>query len=186
LLIAATKSHIDEVDLIGRLRARDRAALEYLYDHYSAALYGVIFRIIRKEEIAEEVLQDVFVKIWDRFDNYDPEKGRLFTWLVNVARNQAIDKTRSKEISKAKKTGDIENVVSRIDNNEYVEQAIEGIGITDILKELSEDQKFVVEHLYLKGYTQSELSDEFNIPLGTVKTRLRMAMQQLRSTLGIT
>lgn len=185
IVIAATKTHIDEVDLIGRLRARDRAALEYLYDHYSAALYGVIFRIIRKEEIAEEVLQDVFIKIWDRFDNYDSEKGRLFTWLVNVARNQAIDKTRSKEISKAKKTADIENVVSRIDNNEYVEQAIEGIGITDILKELSDDQKFVVEHLYLKGYTQSELSDEFNIPLGTVKTRLRMAMQQLRSTLGI-
>lgn len=126
------------------------------------------------------------MKIWDRFDNYDPAKGKLFTWLINIARNQAIDKTRSKEISKGKKTGDIQNVVSRIDSNEYIEQHIDGIGITDILKNLSEDQKFVVEHLYLKGYTQSELSDEFDIPLGTVKTRLRMAMQQLRSTLGIT
>lgn len=168
------------------MRGRDRAALEYLYDHYSAALYGVIFRIIRKEEIAEEVLQDVFIKIWDRFDNYDPAKGKLFTWLVNVARNQAIDKTRSKEISKAKKTTDIENVVGRIDKKEYIEQAIEGIGVAEILKNLSEEQKFVVEHLYLKGYTQSELSEAFDIPLGTVKTRLRMAMQQLRSTLGIT
>lgn len=160
--------------------------MEYLYDHYSGALYGVIYRIIKKEEISEEVLQDVFMKIWDRFDSYDASKGKLFTWLVNIARNQAIDKTRSKEISKDKKTADIENVVSRIDNKEYAEQHIEGIGLTDILKNLSADQKFVVEHLYLKGYTQSELSDEFDIPLGTVKTRLRMAMQQLRSTLGIT
>lgn len=148
-------------------------------------MYGVIFRIIRKEEIAEEILQDVFIKIWDRFDHYDSAKGRLFTWLVNVARNQAIDKTRSKEISKAKKTADIENVVHRIDDKDYVEQAIDGIGVAEILKHLSEDQRFVVEHLYLKGYTQSELADEFDIPLGTVKTRLRMAMQQLRSTLGI-
>lgn len=132
------------------------------------------------------MLQDVFIKIWDKFDNYDATKGKLFTWLVNVARNQAIDKTRSKEISKEKKTGGIESVVSRIDTTEYVEQQIDGIGVTDILKNLSDDQKFVVEHLYLKGYTQSELSDEFNIPLGTVKTRLRMAMQQLRSTLGVT
>jgi RNA polymerase sigma factor (sigma-70 family) len=157
-----------------------------LYDHYSGALYGVIFRIIKSEDIAEEVLQDVFMKIWDRFDNYDASKGRLFTWMINIARNQSIDKTRSKEISKARKTGDIENVVSKIDGERYIEQHIEGIGVKDILKSLPEEQKFIVEHLYLKGYSQSELAEEFNIPLGTVKTRLRMAMQQLRKTLGIT
>jgi len=149
-------------------------------------LYGVISRIIKNEDIAEEVLQDVFLKVWNRFDNYDAAKGKLFTWLVNVARNQAIDKGRSKEISKDRKTGDIKNVVSKIDNKEYVEQHIDSIGIRDILKSLSDDQKFIVEHLYLKGYTQSELANEFNIPLGTVKTRLRMAMQQLRDTLGVT
>jgi RNA polymerase sigma factor (sigma-70 family) len=160
--------------------------LEYLYDHYSGALYGVIFRILKTEDIAEEVLQDVFMKIWDRFDNYDASKGRLFTWMVNIARNQSIDKTRSKEISKERKTGDIENVVSKIDGERYIEQHIEGIGVKDILNNLPQEQKFIVEHLYLKGYSQSELAEEFNIPLGTVKTRLRMAMQQLRKTLGIT
>jgi RNA polymerase sigma factor (sigma-70 family) len=172
--------------LIKRLKAKDRSALEYLYDHYSAAIYGVVFRILKKEEIAEEVLQDIFLKIWERFENYDPSKGRLFTWIVNVARNQAIDKTRSKEISKEKKTGDIQNVVSRIDSEGYIEQHVDSIGVKDILKNLPDDQKFVVEYLYLKGYTQSELAEEFNIPLGTVKTRLRMAMQQLRNVLGIT
>lgn len=160
--------------------------MEYLYDHYSGALYGVIYRIINKEEIAEEVLQDVFMKIWDRFENYDATKGKLFTWMVNVARNQAIDKTRGKEISKDKKTRDIENVVSRIDRTDFVEQSTDSIGVKDILKNLPDDQKFVVDHLYFKGYSQSELSEEFDIPLGTVKTRVRMAMQQLRTTLGIT
>jgi RNA polymerase sigma-70 factor (ECF subfamily) len=145
----------------------------------------VIFRILKKEEIAEEVLQDVFIKIWDRFDNYDASKGKLFTWMLNIARNQAIDKTRSKEISKEQKTSGIENVVSRIDSEEYVEQRVEGIGVKDILKNLPQEQKFVVEYLYFQGYSQSELAEEFNIPLGTVKTRLRLAMQQLRTTLGV-
>jgi RNA polymerase sigma factor (sigma-70 family) len=149
-------------------------------------LFGAIIRIVKKEEVAEEVLQDVFLKIWDRFANYDPAKGKLFTWMVNVARNQAIDKTRSKEIAKEQKTRGIENVVGRIEKSEYIEQHIDGIGVADILKNLSQEQRFVVEHLYFKGYSQSELAEEFGIPLGTVKTRLRLAMQQLRMSLGLT
>ncbi|HTJ51588.1 MAG TPA: sigma-70 family RNA polymerase sigma factor [Cyclobacteriaceae bacterium] len=176
---------MSEETLVSKLRAKDRSALEYLYDHYSSALYGVIFRILKKEEIAEEVLQDVFMKIWDRFESYDSTKGKLFTWMVNIARNQAIDKTRSKEISKDSKTSTIEKSVSRVDSEDYVEQKIEGIGVKDILKNLTDDQKFVVEHLYFQGYSQSELAEEFDIPLGTVKTRLRLAMQHLRSTLGV-
>jgi RNA polymerase sigma-70 factor (ECF subfamily) len=156
-----------------------------LYDNYSAAIYGVVLRIVKKESVAEEVVQDVFLKIWDRFSSYDPEKGRLFTWIINVARNQAIDRTRSREIIKEQKTRDIENVVSRIDYENFSEQSIDGIGVTDLLKNLVEEQRFVVEYLYLKGYTQSELAEEFDIPLGTVKTRLRLAMQHLRTNLGI-
>jgi RNA polymerase sigma-70 factor (ECF subfamily) len=182
--IRQVRNHISEPDLIKGLQAKDKSALDYLYDHYSAALYGVIFRIIKKEEIAEEILQDVFFRIWERFDSYDATKGKLFTWMLNIARNQAIDKTRSKEISKQQKTSGIENIVSRIDNEKYSEQSIEGIGVKDILKNLSQEQKFVVEYLYFQGYSQSELAEEFNIPLGTVKTRLRLAMQQLRTILG--
>ncbi|RAW02683.1 RNA polymerase subunit sigma-70 [Pseudochryseolinea flava] len=177
---------MEEHDLVRRLKAKDRAALDYLYDHYSGALYGVIFRIIKKEEVAEEVLQDVFLKAWDKFDQYEASKGKLFTWLLNVARNQAIDKTRSKEISKGQKTSGIDNLVNRIDSEDYIEQRIDGIGVKEVLNSLPEEQKFVVEYLYLKGYSQSELAEEYNIPLGTVKTRLRMAMQTLRTTLGLT
>lgn len=141
---------------------------------------------MKKQEVAEEVLQDVFLKIWDRFSSYDDKKGRLFTWVINVARNQAIDKMRSREISKDQKTRGIENVVSKIDKKGFTEQQVESIGLSDVLRNLPEDQRFIVDHLYLKGYSQSELAEEFNIPLGTVKTRLRLAMKQLRLTLGIT
>lgn len=169
-----------------RLQAKDKSALEFLYDNYSGALYGVIFRVLKNEDIAEEVLQDVFLKIWDRFEQYDSTKGKLFTWMLNIARNQAIDKTRSKEISKDQKTRGIENSVSRIDSRESVEQKVEDIGVKDIIRNLPDDQQFVVEYLYFKGYSQSELAEEFNIPLGTVKTRLRLAMQSLRATLRVT
>lgn len=138
-------------------------------------------RVIQKEEVAEEVLQDVFLKIWDKIESYDPAKGKLFTWMLNLARNQAIDKTRSKELSKEGKTSGIDNLVNRIEKREFTEQGIDSIGVSDILNVLPKEQKFVVEHLYFKGYSQSELADEFSIPLGTVKTRLRLAMKQLRS-----
>jgi len=182
--ISPARRHIEEAELVTRLRSKDRQALEYLYDNYSGALYGVILRIVKKEDIADDVLQDVFLKIWDKFDSYDSTKGKLFTWILNVARNQAIDKTRSREISREKKTTGIDNVVSKVDRSVYLEQGIDSIGVTDILKDLPEEQRFVVEHLYFKGYTQSELAEEYNIPLGTVKTRLRLAMKQLRTTLG--
>jgi RNA polymerase sigma-70 factor (ECF subfamily) len=170
---------------VADLQRKDRSALEYLYDHYSGALLGVIARILRKEELAEEVLQDVFLKIWDKIDSYDPTKGKLFTWMLNIARNQAIDKTRSKEFSKGKKTGDIENFVNRVDRNSYLEQSVDAIGLRDVLRQLPEDQRFVIDQHYLKGYTQSEMAEEFNLPLGTVKTRMRLAMKELRNLLKI-
>jgi RNA polymerase sigma factor (sigma-70 family) len=184
--ISSTRFHIPEPDLVNRLQSRDRTALDYLYDHYASALYGVVYRVIQKEDIAEEVLQDVFLKIWDKIDQYNPSKGKLFTWMLNIARNHAIDKMRSKEISKEQKTRAIENVVSRVEAREPVEQRVEDIGIKDIIKSLPDEQQFVVDHLYFRGYSQAELADEFNIPLGTVKTRLRLAMQSLRETLNVT
>lgn len=159
--------------------------MDYLYDHYSSALYGVVYRVLNDEDVAEEVLQDVFLRIWEKIGSYDSTKGRLFTWMLNIARNLAIDKTRSKEISKDRKTDDIDDLVNKVDRKQQTEQNVEIIGLKEVLGRLSEEQKFVVEHLYLKGYTQSELADEFNIPLGTVKTRMRLAMIELRTILKV-
>ena len=175
----------DEHFLVEALKRHDTDALSYLYDYYAAALKGVIMRVVRHEDIAEEVLQDTFLKIWDKISSYDAGKGRLFTWMLNIARNQAIDKTRSREMSQGKKTGDLDNFVHQIDRTENEEVSVDAIGLQEILKRLPDDQRFIVDQLYLKGYTQSEVAEEFGIPLGTVKTRLRLAMMELRSLLNV-
>ncbi len=171
---------MSEQQLIERLIAKDKTALEYLYDHYSGALNGVILRIVGNEDVAEEVLQDAFFKFWERIEMYDRKKGTLFTWMLAISRNLALDKLRSKNFKKSKKTDDIENSVSTSDSRHFTEQKIENIGVKDILKDLNEDQKFIIEMLYFQGYTQSELAEEHGIPLGTVKTRLRAAILKLR------
>lgn len=185
LIIATRTNHIAEPDLVKGLKAKNPASLDYLYDHYSAAMYGIITRVVKNEDVAEEVLQDVFLKIWDKIESYDASKGKLFTWMLNIARNQAIDKTRSKEISKGRKTDDIDNLVGRIDKADYGEQKVDSIGLAEVLIKLPEEQRFVIEKLYLEGYTQSEVAEEFNIPLGTVKTRTRMGMIELRTILEV-
>jgi RNA polymerase sigma-70 factor (ECF subfamily) len=137
--------------------------------------------VVKQNDVAEEVLQDAFLKIWDKIQAYNPEKGRLFTWMLNVTRNLAIDRNRSKEINKESKTDSLENFVGNSETSETLEQSTDTIGLPESLIQLPAEQRFVVEHLYLKGFTQSELADEFDIPLGTIKTRLRLAMVQLRS-----
>lgn len=184
-IILSGYKHTSEETLVAALQRKDRSAFEYLYDHYAGALLGVISRIIKKEELAEEILQDVFLKIWDRIETYDATKGKLFTWMLNIARNQSIDKTRSKEFSKGKKTDDIETLVSKVDKGDFTETKIEVIGLQDLLKRLPEEQRFVIDQHYLKGYTQAEMAEEFNLPLGTVKTRMRLAMIELRNLLKI-
>ncbi len=169
---------------MSRLKGRDRQAPGVSVRSLLRRVAWCYFPNSEKEEVSEEVLQDVFLKIWDRIGQYDAGKGKLFTWLLNIARNQAIDKTRSREISKDQKTGGIENLVNRIDNEGYIEQRIEDIGVQEILKGLSQEQQFVVEYLYFKGYSQAELAEEFNIPLGTVKTRLRLAYAALTNQFG--
>jgi RNA polymerase sigma-70 factor (ECF subfamily) len=176
---------LSEQQLIERLTQKDKSALEYLYDHYSGALYGVILRIVNSESIAEEVLQDAFVKIWDKIASYDAQKGALFTWMMTISRNLALDKLRSKGYKKEKKTDDIENNVHITDHRHSTEINTEHIGVKDMLNELHEEQRFVVEMLYFRGYTQSELAKEYGIPLGTVKTRLRSAIIKLRHFIEI-
>ncbi len=101
--------------------------------------------------------------------------------MLNIARNAAIDKVRSAEITRQKKTKDLSDFVSTVESKEIVSQANDGIGLQKVLQQLPTEQQMIIEYLYFKGYTQSELADEKNIPLGTVKTRLRMAMQTLQS-----
>lgn len=180
----AKSSTISETELIAGLKARRKEVFEYLYDRYSAALFGVVYRVIPDSSTAEEVLHDAFLRIWDRIGSYDPQKGRLFTWMLNVTRNLAIDKTRSREITTSRKTASLEKLVSSVDEGS-TSQPEDVIGLREVLNSLEPEQREVVEYLYLKGYTQSEMAEESGIPLGTIKTRVRLAMNHLRTLLRV-
>jgi RNA polymerase sigma factor (sigma-70 family) len=179
-----TKKHkisLTEEELVQALRNREKIAIEALYDMYSSSLMGVIARIVIDEAVAEDVLQETFIKIWNSFQSYNTEKGRLFTWMINIARNMAIDKVRSKDFKNQNKNQDIENNVAFIDeqvNNVYKPELM---GIKDLVEKLKPEQKAILDLVYFKGYTHVEAAEELGMPLGTVKTRLRMAIMQLRT-----
>ncbi|MDQ3392894.1 MAG: RNA polymerase sigma factor [Bacteroidota bacterium] len=175
-----TSKNIPEGQLVQLLISKDKSAISYLYDHYSHALHGVIYRIIGDEDVSSEVLQDAFIKIWLNIDSYDPKKGKLFTWMLNISRNISIDKLRSKEFKKSKKTDDISKSVYVKESSNSLNTTVDGIGVKDLLKQLNPDQELILDLLYFKGYTQTEVAEEYAIPLGTVKTRLRSALIQLR------
>ncbi|MDB5132441.1 MAG: sigK [Mucilaginibacter sp.] len=154
--------------------------MEALYDMYSASLFGVISRIVTETETAEDILQETFVKIWHSFSGYNPEKGRLFTWMVNIARNLAIDKLRSKDYKNQNKNQDIDNNVAIIDEQRNSVYKPELLGVKELVETLKPEQKTILDLVYFKGYTHVEAADELGVPLGTIKTRLRTAVQQLR------
>jgi len=183
--MSQSKMRMEQNELVALLKKRDKEAMHYLYDNYSAALYGAIFRIVNDEKVAEEILQDAFMKIWNKISAYDSKKGRLFTWMLNLCRNLSIDKLRSKEIKKVKKTDDISNNVYNVERENLISQREDDIGVKELLDNLREEERLIVDLIYFQGYTQSEVSDEHGIPLGTVKTRIRMALKNLRNVLGV-
>lgn len=174
------KISLSEEELIAALRNREKVAAEALYDMYSASLYGVISRIVIDTATAEDVLQDTFVKIWNSFASYSSDKGRLFTWMVNIARNLAIDKIRSKDFKNQNKNQELENNVAFIDEQRNTAYKPELMGIRELVDTLKPEQKSILDLVYFKGYTHVEAADELGVPLGTIKTRLRMAIVQLR------
>ncbi|HVV55298.1 MAG TPA: sigma-70 family RNA polymerase sigma factor [Mucilaginibacter sp.] len=178
-----TKKHkisLSEEELVLALRNREKIAAEALYDMYSASLFGVISRIVTDTAAAEDVLQDTFLKIWNSFSSYSPEKGRLFTWMINIARNLAIDKIRSKDFKNQNKNQELENNVIAIDEQRNTAYKPELLGIKELVETLKPEQKSILDLVYFKGYTHVEAADELGVPLGTIKTRLRMAIIQLR------
>ncbi|MBE9599133.1 RNA polymerase sigma factor [Pedobacter sp. MC2016-24] len=179
--MATTKKiSLSEEELVGALKNRHTIAVQALYDMYSAALLGVISRIVQPIELAEDLLQETFIKIWNSGESYDASKGRLFTWMMNIARNLAIDKLRSKDFKNSNKNQDIENNVDFIDAQKEISFNADTLGIKDMVTALKPEFTSVLDMVYFKGYTHVEAAEELNLPLGTVKTRIRMAIMELR------
>ncbi len=154
--------------------------MNILYERYSAALYSVISRIINDDHLAEDVLQESFVKIWKNVDEYDLNRGRLFTWMLNICRNAAIDKMRSKGYKTAMKTQSDETVLYENPTKVYDSIKPETIGIREIVTKLKPEWRTIIDLIYFNGYTHQEAAVTLKLPLGTVKTRLRSAIMYLR------
>ncbi len=172
-----------EEELIQLLRRQDHTAFAYLYDNYAGAINGVISKLVPDQGLAEDILQEAFVKIWNNFSQYDSSKGRLFTWMLNLARNLSIDTLRSKGYKKQSKISSDENSVYHYGDSSYGASSFDAMGIRNQLTLLKPDQKTIIEMSYFGGYTQDEIAKELEIPLGTVKTRMRAAMIELRKRL---
>ncbi|MGV9014047.1 MAG: RNA polymerase sigma factor [Flavobacteriales bacterium] len=160
----------------------DKAAFAELYERYSAALFGVVLKVVQENDRAEEVLQDTFVKIWRSSASYDPSKGRLFTWMLNIARNTALDVVRSADYRNSAKVQPIGSHVYRTGGDDLRDQ-MDHIGVDKILGTLPPEQREVIDMAYYQGWTQQEISDRTGTPLGTVKSRTRAAFNHLRESL---
>ncbi len=173
----------DDTEIVALLQQKDERIIGLLYERYSAALYGIISNLISNEAVAQETLQDAFVKIWHHADKYDAQKGRLFTWMVQIARNTAIDTLRSGQFKRGDKTESIPDYVSN-DARLSEEQRSKDSGLRRVVQQLDEQHRRIIELLYFYDYTQKEVGEELNIPLGTVKSKVRKAITQLREILA--
>ena len=170
-----------EKHIVDLLREGDEKAISLLYEHYGDTLYGVAFKVVRDEELAQDILQESFIKIWNKAHTYDPSKAKLFTWLFRITRNTAIDKLRS-----------LSNKVEReiqIDVSDVYNVGEENIRpeLMDMKKQLDKIEpkyQIVLEALFFEGMTQQEASEELGIPLGTVKSRLKIGLRELRKIYG--
>jgi RNA polymerase sigma factor (sigma-70 family) len=178
-----TEQKYTEEELVILLQRRDRSAFSYLYDNYAGALMGVIAKLVADSGMAEDLLQEAFVKIWNNFSQYDAHKGRLFTWMLNLTRNLSIDALRSKGFKKQAQISSDENSVHHYSDNSYGAASFDAMGLRQQLLLLKPEQKVIVEMAYFSGYTQDEIAKELGIPLGTIKTRMRAAIMELRKRL---
>jgi len=163
--------------LVNRIKAGETSAFSEMYDRYSGALNGVVRRFVPDQDQANDILQDSFVKIWKNIERYDSTKGSFYTWMLNVARNTSIDFLRK---TKKELKSEIQDLDSAVSVQNAVVQNTSTIGLQKLVETLVPEQQVVIEYLYFKGYTQQEVSDELELPLGTVKTRTRLAMRELR------
>lgn len=172
-------------ELIPLILRKDSRAFTIMYDMYSKSLFSVITNLIKENEEAEDALQEVFVKIWKNIDSYNESKGRLYTWMLNIARNTAIDKLRSKGFNNSKKNLSSDNFVHLLDDSNKLINRIDTIGIKEFVQKLKPKCIALIELLFFQGFTQQEASEELEIPLGTVKTQNRNCINDLRTYLKV-
>ena len=174
--------HKVEKEILDCFENGDERAMELLYDNYGDAFYGIAYKIVNDEGLATDVLQDAFVKVWKKCGNYDSSKGRLFTWVLSIVRNQAIDALR-KSGRRNEIHGDMADVSISNEPSGKVDHDA-AMDTKTMLSKLDTNKRKLIEHSYILGYSHPEIAEKFDMPLGTVKTRIRNAMKELRAIFG--
>lgn len=172
-------------NLVAQFQKKDITAFEKLYSMYAENICGVINTIVKNDGLAQEICQDVFVKIWHKSDSYNPSKGRFFTWILNIARNAAIDKVRSKSFKQQKQNLSADYFVGILERPEETDSSIDTNSLLKLVKSLKAKCIEIIELLYFKGLTQKDAADELDIPIGTVKTRNRSCISQMRANMKL-
>ena len=177
-------------ELMRRLFYRDRRALEAILDRYGDLVYATALRVLRDPHLAEDISQEIFVRLWRKPDSYVAERGRFLTWLISVSRNRAVDEVRSRGRRQRYETASPEEQERELPAGNANDPAInaqlaeEARAVRAALAGLPGEQRQVIELAYFGGFTQQEISQKLGQPLGTVKTRIRLGMQKLRATLA--
>jgi RNA polymerase sigma factor (sigma-70 family) len=172
--------------LLLRIANHDARALAELYDRHASLLFALIVRILRDRGEAEDALQDVFLRIWQRADTYNPVFGTPVAWLVRIARNRAIDRLRrvnASPIAEPVAAAEREIAAPSPAPDQAAMAGQQHMAIVGAMSLLQPDERTLIEHAFFEGYTQTELAAKFALPLGTVKTRIRRGMQTLREQL---
>ena len=174
-------STLIEKHIVSLLAEKDDKAISLLYDHYGDTLYGVAYKVLRDDDLAQDVLQESFIKIWKKADTYDASKAKLFTWLFRIIRNTAIDKLRSVNNKSDKEV--------QIDVSDVYNLGVNGIrpefmDVQENLEKIEPKYQVVLEALFFQGMTQQEASEELDIPLGTIKSRLKIGLRELGKIYG--
>lgn len=176
-------STLIERHIVSLLAEKDDKAISLLYENYGDTLFGVAYKVVKDEELAQDVLQESFIKIWKKADTYDASKAKLFTWLFRIVRNTAIDKLRSVANKSDKEiqidVSDVYNVGVKGINPEHLD-------IQENLDKIEDKYRIVLEALFFEGMTQQEASEELDIPLGTIKSRLKIGLRELGKIYGTT
>jgi RNA polymerase sigma-70 factor (ECF subfamily) len=175
--------------LLERIARRDGSAIGELYDRHARVLFAIVCRIVRDQGEAEDVLQEAFVRVWEKADTYNRALGTPAAWLIRIARNRAIDRLRARRARPVTEPQDDAVLVTPADEQvvpgpeRAAERSEERGAIAAALTHLTSEQRLLIEAAFYEGYTQSELAEKFHLPLGTVKTRIRTGMMALRGQL---
>lgn len=170
---------LEDTEIVKRIVNKDKNALYHLYDKYSGALFGVILRICQNQELAEDVLQETFLRIWEKMDSYNPDKGKFYTWAYRIAKNRALNSIR--------KTGMLiqNDDLSVIKDKSEPEVNFDLTTLNGALSKLEPHHQEAISLVYFRGYTHREANEEMGVPLGTFKSYIRQAIQLLRESYNI-